>query len=90
MVQYTQYYSIWSHVGILAVGLTSLIGADLIKAKPGMHILAAAIAYQAVLALSLELDIAQEWNKLLTAVLLVVVIIIRNYASQRNNNVEPY
>jgi putative ABC transport system permease protein len=76
LVHYTGYFSIWSNVGILVIGMTSLIIAELISKKCSINFIIGAITYQAVIATTFELNIDQDWNKFITAVLLIVLLAI--------------
>jgi putative ABC transport system permease protein len=77
-VQKVGYFSIWANVGILIVSLAGLILSEAITKKFGLAIIAGAIAYQAIIAMTFELQIDQDWNKLVTALLIVALILIKN------------
>ncbi len=82
-VQYVGYFSIWSSVGILVISLAGLILAQMISRQFGYALIVGAIVYQALIAATFELDISQEWNKLVTAVLIIVLIIIMSQVKRR-------
>ena len=82
-VQYTGYFSIWASVGVLVIGLAGMIIADTISSNFGISLLLGAIAYQAIIALTFELQINQDWNKLVTATLIVVLILIKQQVSKK-------
>ena len=73
-VQYTGYFSIWSGVGVLIIGLAGMILANLFSNVFNFALIGGAIAYQAIIALTFELQIDQDWNKLITALLIVLLI----------------
>ena len=73
-VQYTGYFSIWSGVGVLIVGLAGMILASLFGNNFGFALIGGAIAYQAIIALTFEFQIDQDWNKLITALLIILLI----------------
>lgn len=77
-VQKVGYFSIWANVGILIISLAGLILAEAITKKFGFAIIAGAIIYQAIIAMTFELQIDQDWNKLVTALLIVILILIKN------------
>jgi len=79
-VQYVGYFSIWSGVGILIIGLAGLILSETISYTFGFHLLVGAILYQAIISATFEFNIDPEWNKLLTALLIVIMIALKkNY-----------
>ena len=75
-VQYTGYFSIWASVGVLIIGLAGMILAQTFNRNFGWSLIVGSIAYQAILALTFELQLDQNWNKLITAVLIVLLIVI--------------
>lgn len=75
-VQYSGYFSIWASVGVLIIGLAGMILAQTMSSQFGIALIVGSIAYQAILALTFELQFDQNWNKLITAVLIVVLIVI--------------
>ncbi len=76
-VNYVGYFSIWSSVGILIVGLASMMLAQVVNRHFGIILFVGAIAYQAIIALTFELQLDQDWNKLVTASLIVVLIVLK-------------
>jgi putative ABC transport system permease protein len=75
-VQYVGFFSIWTAVGILVIALTGLKIGQLVNKQLGLHLIMGAILYQAIIALTLELGMPPEWNKLITALLMVVLMSI--------------
>ena len=73
-VQYVGYFSIWANVGMLIISLAGLILAEAFGKGFGMHIIAGALAFQGIVAATFELNIDQDWNKLITALLIVTLI----------------
>lgn len=76
-VQYAGYFSIWAGVGVLIIGLAGMILAQTLSTNFGIALLVGAIAYQAIIALTFELQLDQDWNKLITALLIVLLIVIK-------------
>lgn len=76
-VQYAGYFSIWASVGVLIIGLAGMILAQTLSPNFGIFLLIGSIAYQAMIALTFELQLDQDWNKLITALLIVFLIIIK-------------
>lgn len=82
-VQYTGYFSIWSSVGMLIVGLAGMIIAQSMSTHFGVALLIGATLYQALIALTFELQLDQDWNKLVTAVLIVLLIMAKQWINAR-------
>lgn len=76
-VQYAGYFSIWASVGVLIIGLAGMILAETLSAHFGIALLVGSIIYQALIAFTFELQLDQDWNKLITALLIVVLIVIK-------------
>lgn len=76
-VHYTGYFSIWASVGILIIGLAGMILAETLSVHFGYALLIGSIFYQALISLTFELQLDQDWNKLITAVLIVLLIVIK-------------
>ena len=76
-VQYSGYFSIWASVGVLIIGLAGMILAEIVSSQFGLALLVGSILYQAIIALTFELQLDQDWNKFFTALLIVVLIIIK-------------
>lgn len=76
-VQYTGYFSIWAGVGVLIIGLAGVILAETFSIKFGYSLLIGSIIYQALIAFTFELQLDQDWNKLIIALLIVVLIVIK-------------
>jgi len=87
-VHYVGYFSIWSSVGILVIGLAGLILSEAISYSFGFNLLIGAIVYQSLIAATFEFDVDPEWNKLITALLIIFMISLQkqfnpNFASLR-------
>lgn len=79
-VQYVGYFSIWSSVGILIIALAGLILSETLGRAFGYNLLIGAILYQAIIAATFEFNVDPEWNKLITALLIVLMITLKRYA----------
>lgn len=82
-VQYTGYFSIWTGVGVLIIGLAGMIISQSFSTNFGAALLAGSIAYQAIIAFTFELQLNQDWNKLITALLIVLLIIIKQKLNKK-------
>lgn len=78
-VNYVGYFSIWSSVGILIVGLASMMLAQLCSSNFGINLFIGAILYQTIIALTFEMQLDQDWNKLMTAILIVALVSLQKY-----------
>lgn len=76
-VQYTGYFSIWAGVGILIIGLAGMILGESISNHFGFAVIIGSIMYQVIIALTFELQINQDWNKLITALLIVCMLLAK-------------
>ena len=76
-VQYIGYFSIWSGVGILIIALAGLILSETIGYAFSFNLLIGSILYQAIIAATFEFNVDPEWNKLITALLIIVLITLK-------------
>ncbi len=79
-VQYVGYFSIWSSVGILIIALAGLILSETLGHIFSFNLIIGAIIYQAIIAATFEFNVDPEWNKLITALLIVVMISLKRYS----------
>jgi putative tryptophan/tyrosine transport system permease protein len=80
-VQYVGYFSIWSSVGILIIALAGLILSETLGRAFSFNLLIGAILYQAIIAATFEFNVDPEWNKLITAVLIILMISLKRNSS---------
>jgi putative ABC transport system permease protein len=76
-IQYAGYFSIWASVGILIIALAGLILSETINKRFGFNLLLGAILYQAIIAATFEFNVDPEWNKLITAFLIIIMITVK-------------
>ncbi len=77
-VQYVGYFSIWANVGILIIALASLIIAESLGLSYFvLPLILGSCIYQMLISLTLELNFDPEWNKLITAALIVLLLAIK-------------
>lgn len=81
-VQYAGYFSIWTSVGVLLIGLIGTMLAEMINPHFSSALLTGSIIYQALIALTFELQLDQDWNKFITSVFIVLLILIRQWLSR--------
>lgn len=82
-VQYTGYFSIWASVGVLIIGLAGMIIAHAFSPNFGIALVVGSVAYQAIIAATFELQLNQDWNKLITALLIVLLIVIKQWLHKK-------
>lgn len=80
-VQYVGYFSIWSGVGILIIALAGLILSETLGHVFGFNLLIGAIMYQAIIAATFEFNVDPEWNKLITALLIILMITLKKHST---------
>lgn len=73
-VLWNGFFSITASVGTLVIGLAGLILGEVIHARFSWGLIAGAILYQALFALTIELELDPVWNNLVKAVLIVLLI----------------
>lgn len=78
LVHYTGLYSITGSIGTLVIALAGLIIGQALCKKSIWGVVVGAIGYQAIITLTLELQLDPGWNKLITAILIVILIVVRN------------
>jgi ABC-type uncharacterized transport system permease subunit len=75
-VQASGFFSITGNVGTLVIGLAGLIIGEAVSARL-IGLLFGAILYQAIFALTIELEFEPMWNNLIKASLIVGLIQMR-------------
>lgn len=74
MVMHTEFYSLMGSFGTLIVALAGLIIGQAISKRMVVGVLCGAIAYQAIIVTTIELQVDPAWNKLITAGLIIALI----------------
>ncbi len=82
-VQYTGFFSITGSIGTLVIGLAGLIITESLSNKSCLFLILGAIGYQALIACTIELQVDPLWNKLITACLIVIMLVIRQSKNQK-------
>ena len=80
-VQYVGYFSIWSGVGILIIALAGLILSETLGQQFSFNLLIGAILYQAIIAATFEFNVDPEWNKLITALLIIAMLTVKKHSN---------
>jgi putative tryptophan/tyrosine transport system permease protein len=80
-VHYVGYFSIWASVGILIIALAGLIMAETVGYGFSFNLLIGAILYQAIIAATFEFNVDPEWNKLITALLIILMIACKKHCN---------
>lgn len=84
-VQYTGYFSIWANIGILIIGLAGMILAETMHKGFSLFLIVGSILYQLLIALTFEFQLNQDWNKLVTATFIVLLIVFKDYLGARKH-----
>lgn len=77
-IQHTGFFSMTGSVGTLGIALAGLIIGDMISNNLILKIFSGALFYQAIITTAIEFQIDPVWNKLVTAFLIVLLIILKN------------
>jgi putative ABC transport system permease protein len=77
-VQHTGFFSMTGSIGTLGVALAGLIIGDIISNNLILKAFLGALFYQAIITATIEFQIDPVWNKLVTAILIVLLIIFKN------------
>lgn len=78
-VQYTGFFSLWSQVGILIIGMVGLMLGEVFTKYFSWSLLLGPIVYQGSLALTFACNFDQTWNKLFTAFLIISILAIQHH-----------
>lgn len=73
-VHWCGFFSITGNVGTLIIGLAGLILGETIYSKFGWSLIIGSILYQALFALTLEMQLSPVWNNLIKSGLIVLLI----------------
>lgn len=82
---YIGYFSIWSNVGMLILALASLILADAVTNTFSPLLFFGAFLYQVIIAVTYSFHINQDWNKLITASIIIVCITVQKLFKQKGS-----
>lgn len=80
-VQYVGYFSIWAGVGTLIIALAGLMLAEVFDQYLGIALIIGAILYQIVIAATFEFQLDPELNKLVTALLIIGLLLLKKKTS---------
>ena len=83
-IQYTGFFSLWSQVGILIIGMVSLMLGEAFSHRFSIPLIFGPILYQGILALTFACNFDQSWNKLFTAVLIIGILILQRHYKRVN------
>jgi len=85
-VQASGFFSITGSIGTLSIALAGIIIGNVLARHMVLKIFWGALVYQVLIALTIELQIDPVWNRLTTAVLIVVLIAMTKNNSFRMNH----
>lgn len=82
-VQYSGFYSVFGNVGTLVAALAGCMMAELLPGNMFIMSIGGAVLYQTVIALALECQVDASWQKLVTGLLIVVLLLFKKiYAKE--------
>lgn len=76
-VQYSGFYSAFGNVGTLIAALAGCMIAELIAANMFLMAILGSILYQLIIAITIELQVEPSWQKLITGLLIVLILVIK-------------
>lgn len=74
-VQYTGFFSITGSIGTFIVALAGLMLGEIINKRFGVGLLVGSIVYQSIFAITIQLNMDPTWNKLITALIMVLLLL---------------
>ena len=76
-VQYSGFYSAFGNVGTLIAALAGCMIAEMIAANMFLMAILGSIIYQLLIAITIELQVEPSWQKLITGLLIVLILVIK-------------
>ncbi|WGL59611.1 hypothetical protein QEJ31_13855 [Pigmentibacter sp. JX0631] len=80
-VQYSGFYSAFGNVGTLIAALAGCMIAEMIAANMFLMAIMGSIIYQLLIAITIELQVEPSWQKLITGLLIVLILVIKKMES---------
>lgn len=77
IVQYTGFYSAFGNVGILIASLAGCILGELFTIPVFFASIIGSILYQLIIALTIELQVDSSWQKLITGLLIIFILVLK-------------
>ncbi|APJ03573.1 ABC transporter permease [Silvanigrella aquatica] len=82
-VQYSGFYSAFGNVGILISALAGCMIAELVAGNMFLMAILGSIIYQLIIAITIELQVEPSWQKLITGLLIVVILVVKKMESKK-------
>ncbi|KAB8033758.1 hypothetical protein GCL57_03375 [Fluviispira multicolorata] len=82
-VQYSGFFSAFGNVGILIAALAGCMIAELIAINMFIMALFGSIIYQLIIAITIELQVEPSWQKLITGLLIVVILVVKKLENKK-------
>lgn len=82
-VQYSGFYSAFGNVGTLVAALAGCMIAEMIAANMFLMAIVGSIIYQLLIAITIELQVEPSWQKLITGLLIVFILVIKKMESTK-------
>lgn len=83
LIQYMGYFSIWFSAGILITALAGMILSEIFTQKYSYYLLLGGILYQVIIAMTFELQIHPDWNKLITAFMIIITLFLKQIINKK-------
>jgi putative ABC transport system permease protein len=85
-VQWSGFFSITGNIGVLVTGLATLMMAELVSKRLSLGIVLAAIFYQGVFLVTLEVGVDPVFNNLIKAMVMVALVIAARALARGKNH----
>lgn len=82
-VQYSGFFSAFGNVGTLIAALAGCMIAELVAGNMFLMAILGSIIYQLIIAITIELQVEPSWQKLITGLLIVVILVVKKIESKK-------
>ncbi len=83
-VQYSGFFSAFGNVGILIAALAGCMIAELLALNMFIMAILGSIVYQLIIAITIEFQVEPSWQKLITGLLIVVILVVKKLESKKS------
>ena len=87
-VQYSGFFSVFGNVGTLIAALAGCMIAELFSKNMFLMAIVGSIIYQFIIAITIELQVEPSWQKLITGLLIVAILVMKKIESTRRRNLK--
>jgi putative ABC transport system permease protein len=82
-VQYSGFFSVFVNVGILIAALAGCMLAELFRFNMFFAACLGSILYQVVIAMTIQLDVNPTWQKFITGLLIILILVLKKMEGQK-------